>query len=97
MNGKNFSDSTVRTFRLKYRIEIRQVTKEKRSPKKVLELKKQGRSLFLRKIDLKVQKCLIVARSCGTVINTSVAIATANGLIKHGNGECLKHLSLERP
>ena len=75
--SKNLSESTVRTFKSKYCIEIRQATKEKRSPKKVLELKKQRKPLLLRKIDLKVQKFLKVARSCGTVINTSIAIATA--------------------
>ena len=46
---------------------------------------------------MKVQKFLKVARSRGAVINTSIAIATANGFIKHSSGESLKHLSLERP
>ena len=46
---------------------------------------------------MKVQKFLKVARSCGVVINTSIAIATANGFIKHSNAESLKRLSLERP
>ena len=94
---KNLSESTVRTFKSKYHIEIRQATKEKRSPKKVLELKKQGRPLLLREIDLKYQKFLKVARSRGAVINTSIAIATANGFIEHSNDKSLKHLSLERP
>ena len=61
-----------------------------------LELKKQGRPLLLREINLKVQKFLKVARSRGAVINTSIAIATANGFIKHSKYESLKHLSLER-
>ena len=93
---ENLSESTVRTFKSKYRIEIRQATKEKRSPKKVLELKKQGRPILLREIDLKVQKFLKVARSRGAVINTNIAIATANGFIKHSNEDSLKHLSLGR-
>ena len=83
--SQKLSESTVRTFRSKYRIEIKQATKEKRSPKKVLELKKQGIPLLLRKTDFKVQQFLKVARSRGAVINTSIAIATANGFIKHGN------------
>ena len=95
--SKILSKSTVRTFKSKYRIEIRQATKEKRSPKKGLELEKQGRPLFLREIDLKVQRFLEVARSRGAVIITSIAIATANRFIKHGNDESLKLLSLERP
>ena len=76
-------------------MKVRQPTKE--SPKKRLELKKQGRPLLLREIDLKIQKFLKVATSRGTVINTSIAIATANGFIKHSNDKSLKRLSLERP
>ena len=51
---KNLMENTVRTFKSKYRIKIRQPTKEKRFLKKLLELKKQGRPLLLREIDLKV-------------------------------------------
>ena len=46
---------------------------------------------------MKVQKFIKAARSRGAVINTSLAIASANGFINHSNGESLKHLSLERP
>ena len=95
--SKNLSESTVRTFKSKHCFEIRQARKDKRSPKKVLQLKKRGRSLLLREIDFKVQKFLKVVRSHGVVINTSIAIATANGFIKHSNDKSLKHLSLERP
>ena len=45
---------------------------------------------------MKIQKFFKVARSRGAVINTSIAIASANGFIKHSNGESLKHLLLER-
>ena len=84
------------TFKSKYRIEIRQALKEKRSQKEQ-ELKEQGRPLLLIEINLKVQKFLKVARRRGVVINTSIAIATAKGFIKHSNDCFLKHLSLERP
>ena len=87
--SKNLSESTFRTFKLKYHTEIRQATREKRSPKKVLELKKQRRPLLLREINLKVQKYLKVARSCGAIIITSTSIATANGFIAHSNDESL--------
>ena len=73
--SKNLSESTVRTNRSKYRIEIRQPTKEKRSPNKILELKKQERPLLFREIDLKVQIFLKVERSSGAVINVSITIA----------------------
>ena len=86
---------SVQTFRSKYHMKVRQPTKE--SPKKRLELKKQGRPLLLREIDLKIQKFLKVATSRGAVINTSIAIAPANGFIKHSNDKSLKRLSLERP
>ena len=46
---------------------------------------------------MKVQKFLKEARSRGAVINTSIAIATANGFIKDSNDESLKQLSLQRP
>ena len=94
--SKNLSESTFWTFKSKYRIEIRQATKGKRSSKEQ-ELKEQGRPLLLRGINLKVQKFLKVARSRRVVINTSIAIATAKGFIKHSNDCFLKHLSLERP
>ena len=84
------------TFKSKYRIEIRQALKEKRSQKEQ-ELKEQGRPLLLREIGLKVQKCLKVARCRGVIINTGIAIATANGFIKHSNDASLKHLPLEKP
>ena len=94
--SKNLSESTFLTFKSKYRIEIRQATKGKRSSKEQ-ELKEQGRPLLLIEINLKVQKFLKVARRRGVVINTSIAIATAKGFIKHSNDCFLKHLSLERP
>ena len=92
----SFSQSIVRIFKSKYRIEIRQATKEKPSPKKLLELKKQGRPLLLREVNLKVQKFLKVARSRGAVINTNIAIATANGFINYSNDEFLKVSFVER-
>ena len=92
----SFSQSIVRIFKSKYRIEIRQATKEKPSPKKLLELKTQGRPLLLREVNLKVQKFLKVARSRGAVINTNIAIATANGFINYSNDEFLKVSFVER-
>ena len=92
----SFSQSIVRIFKSKYRIEIRQATKEKPSPKKLSELKKQGRPLLLREVNLKVQKFLKVARSRGAVINTNIAIATANGFINYSNDEFLKVSFVER-
>ena len=92
----SFSQSIVRIFKSKYRIEIRQATKEKPSPKKLLELKKRGRPLLLREVNLKVQKFLKVARSHGAVINTNIAIATANGFINYSNDEFLKVSFVER-
>ena len=91
--SKNLSQSIVRIFKSKYSIEIRQATKEKPSPKKLLELKTQGRPLLLREVNLKVQK---VARSRGAVINTNIAIATANGFINYSNDEFLKVSFVER-
>ena len=94
--SKNLRQSIVRIFKSKYRIEIRQATKEKPSPKKLLELKTQGRPLLLREVNLKVQKFLKVARSRGAVINTNIAIATANGFINYSNDEFLKVSFVER-
>ena len=94
--SKNLSQSIVRIFESKYSIEIRQATKEKPSPKKLLELKTQGRPLLLREVNLKVQKFLKVARSRGAVINTNIAIATANGFINYSNDEFLKVSFVER-
>ena len=52
---------------------------------------------MLKELDAKIQKFLIVARNRGAVINTNIAIATANGFLKHSKDESLNHLSLGRP
>ena len=95
--SKNLNGSTVRTFKSKYCVELKDAAIKKRCPKKVLNVKKQGRPILLKDLDAKIQKFLIVARNRGAVINTNVAIATANGFLKHSQDESLNHLSLGRP
>ena len=52
---------------------------------------------MLKELGAKIQKFPIVARNRGAVINTNIAIATANGFLKHSKDESLNHLSLGRP
>ena len=73
---------------------MKAAVKEKRSPKKPLDLKKQGIQLLIRETDFKIQKILALARGRGAVINASIASAIANGFIKHSKDESLKHLEV---
>ena len=95
--SKHLKESTVRTFKPKYHVEIKNAAIQKRSPKKVLNVKTQGRPILLKELDAKIKKFLILARNHRAVINTNIAIATANGFLKHSKDESLNHLALGRP
>ena len=51
----------------------------------------------MKQLDAKIQKFLIVAGNYGAVINTNIAIATANRCLKYSKDESMNHLSLGRP
>ena len=80
----------------KYRVEIKDVAIKKLCPKKILNIKKQGRPVLLKELDAKIQKCLIVARNRGAVITANIAIAAATGILKHSQDESMNHISFRR-
>ena len=67
--SKGISESTVRTLKSKYCVELKAAVKEKRSPKKALDFKNQGAS----------------ARGRVAIINTNIAIVKyiKNESLKH--------------
>ena len=79
----NLNESTVRGFRKRYESQIKEASKNKRSPKKVIINKLRGRPCLLgSKIDPLVQKYLKSTRYKGGIVNTTVAIATARSFSK---------------
>ena len=95
--SKNLKESTVRTFKSKYRIQVKTDLKHKCSPKKTLPVKQRGRPTLLGDPDAKVQKFLKLSRNRGAVINSNIAIATATGFLKTSIDESINHLTLTRP
>ena len=68
----NLNESTVRGFRKRYESQIKEASKTKRSPKKVIINKLRGRPCLLgSKIDPLVQKYLKSTRYKGGIVNTN--------------------------
>ena len=79
----HINESTVRGFKKRYKAQIRDENRKRKSPRKVIVNKLRGRPCFLgNKIDALVQKYLKATRYKGGVANTMVATATAEGLTK---------------
>ena len=79
----HINESTVRGFKKRYEAQIRNENRKKKSPRKVIVNKLRGHPCLLgNKIDPLVQKYLKATRYKGGVVNTMVAIATAEALTK---------------
>lgn len=85
-------ESTVRTFKKQYQEELKESRIQRRSPNKILKAKRRGRPLLLGNIDAMVQKFLKSTRSRGGVVNSSVAIAVADALVKRYPEYELEHI-----
>ena len=75
-------ESTVRTFKKQHQEELKRAKHEKRSPSKVIKSKKRGRPLLLGGLDKMIHTFLRSTRAHGGVVNTAVAIAVADALVK---------------
>ena len=79
----NLNESTVRGFKKRYEAHINDADRKKKSPKKVIVNKLQGRPCLLcDKIHPLVQNYLKATRHKGGVVNSLVEIATAKALLK---------------
>ena len=79
----HINESTVRGFKKRYEAQIRDENRKKKSPRKVIFNKLHGRPCLLgNKIDPLVQKYLKATRYKGGVVNTMIALATAEALTK---------------
>ena len=63
----NLNKSTVRTFVKKYKDELKQAAREKRTPKRIMEIQKRGRPLLLGRVDEMVRNYLSATRQHGGV------------------------------
>ena len=80
----HLTESTVRSFKKKVEDEIKKASKERREPKQQISKYSSptGRPLLLGNLDRMVQSYLRALSNRGDVINTTIANATANALIK---------------
>ena len=93
----NLNESAVRGFRKRYKAQIKDAHRKKKSPKKVIVNKLRGRSCLLGdKIDPVVQHYLKATRYKGGFVNSLVAIATAKGLLKRHPRLKKENLKIER-
>ena len=53
--SKNRKEKTVCTFKSKCHVEIKDTASKKRSPKKVLNIKKQGKPILLKELNTKIK------------------------------------------
>ena len=72
----------VRTFKKQHQGELEKARSQKRSPSKVIKVKKRGRPLLLGGLDKMIQTFLRNTRSHGGVVNTAVAIAVADASVE---------------
>ena len=91
----HLNESTVRTFREKYRKTLKPTRNHLSPAKKICSLKR-GRPLMLGHLDEKIKTFLLALRKKGGVVNTVVAIATATALIEKSDDEHLKVIDLDR-
>ena len=82
--SNNLKESTFCKFKSKYHVEIKDEPIKNLYPKSFLSIKKQGRPILSKELDAKIQKNSDGSYNCGTVFNTNIAIATANGFLKQG-------------
>lgn len=85
-------ESTVRTFKKQYQEELQQAKIQKRSPSKCIKSKKRGRPLLLGGLDNMIKTFLRSTRAHGGVVNTAVAIAVAEALVKRYPEKELDHV-----
>ena len=79
----SLNESTVRTFVTKYKTLIKIKARTSQSPIKGIGKKRQGRPLMLGILDKKVRDFLVALRHRGGVVNSTIAIATAKGIIRN--------------
>ena len=93
-HGRLVKESSVRTWRNKYRneLELKRKAKEEESPvvEKLVD-KKRGRPFLLGdELDQQVRAYLLNLRESATVVNTAIAIGCAQGLVKHYDSNLLE-------
>ena len=80
--GKSVSESTLRTFRDKYRHELEvKATIGDASPVSSLPEKPRGRPVLLGKYDSEVMNYLLALKRAGGIVNPSIAVSTARGVL----------------
>ena len=72
----------VRTFKKQHQGELEKARSQKRSPSKVIKVKKRGRPLLLGGLNKMIQTFLKNTRSHGGVVNTAVALAVADASVE---------------
>ena len=96
-NYPNLNKSAVRGFRKRYEAQIKYVHRKKKSPKKVIVNKLRGRLCLLGdKIDPLVQNYLKATKYKGGAVNSLVAIATSEALLKQYPRLEKENLKIER-
>ena len=84
----HLNESTVRSFKKKVKDEIKKTSKERRAPKQQISQYSSptGRPLLLGDLDRMAESFVRALSNRGGVINTTVANATANAVIKRNPG-----------
>ena len=74
---------------------IKDTAREKVSPKKAIATRKQGRPVFLGRIDEMVQRFLLAVRKKGRVVNAVVTRSVAKALVKRSGKRELEVIDLD--
>ena len=90
----NLNESTVRAFLQKYRPMKNRRKKNSTSPINGIPAKRRGRPLMLGILDKKIRDFLIALRDRGGVVNSTVAIAAAKGLIQSSSNSDSKRIKI---
>ena len=90
----NLNESTVRSFLKKYTAIKNRGKKNSTSPIKGIPAKRRGRPAMLGIADKKIRDFLIALRHRGGVINSTIAIAAAKGLIQSSSDPDLKRIKI---
>ena len=85
----NLNESTVRGFKKRYEVKLKEASRKNVSPKKKLANKMRGHPTLLgQKLHTLVQKFLRATRYKDGVVNTQTAPATAKALVKCNAIQC---------
>ena len=90
----NLNESTVRSYLKKYTAMKNRGKKTSTSPIKGIPAKRRGRPLMLGIVDKKIRDFLIALRHRAGVVNSTIAIAAAKGLIQSSSDPDLKPIKI---